>query len=257
MSVEKVVETDVLVIGGGIAGCFAAIKAREQGLDVTIVDKAYPGYSGSTPAALLGYMVFNPEWGLNLNACIDAVTKKGEYVNNREWTEIVFRDSWETYRDLVSWGVDFPIESEEDTPFVKSYHPFGIVRIGGTSTGPPARQQAEKSGVNIFNRVMISDLLKQDGRVVGAIGFPMESYDLYIFKAKATVISTGFSSLTTGEGDAIAYRAGAELTTKEFAYTWPGSGSAIGGRREVAARNVFLNFIDAEGNKIDTSDKYN
>ena len=46
MPLENVVETDVLVIGGGIAGCFAAIKAREQGLDVTIVDKAYAGKSG-------------------------------------------------------------------------------------------------------------------------------------------------------------------------------------------------------------------
>ena len=43
MLLENQVETDVLVIGGGIAGCFAAIKAKEQGLDVTIVDKAYAG----------------------------------------------------------------------------------------------------------------------------------------------------------------------------------------------------------------------
>jgi succinate dehydrogenase/fumarate reductase flavoprotein subunit len=56
MSLEDVVETDVLVIGGGIAGCFAAIKAREQGLNVSIVDKAYAGKSGASVAAGMGYM---------------------------------------------------------------------------------------------------------------------------------------------------------------------------------------------------------
>ncbi|MBW1769292.1 MAG: FAD-dependent oxidoreductase, partial [Deltaproteobacteria bacterium] len=49
MSIETVVETDVLVIGGGIAGCFAAIKAKEQGADVTLIDKGYVGKTGETP----------------------------------------------------------------------------------------------------------------------------------------------------------------------------------------------------------------
>ena len=48
MPSENVVETDVLVIGGGMAGSFAAIKAREQGLDVTLVDKGYVSKSGAT-----------------------------------------------------------------------------------------------------------------------------------------------------------------------------------------------------------------
>jgi glycerol-3-phosphate dehydrogenase len=52
MPSENLVETDVLVIGGGIAGCFAAIKAKEQGLDVTIVDKAYAGKSGASMGVL-------------------------------------------------------------------------------------------------------------------------------------------------------------------------------------------------------------
>ena len=51
MSKETVIETDVLVLGGGVAGCAAAIKSREQGLDVTLVDKAYVGKSGTTAAS--------------------------------------------------------------------------------------------------------------------------------------------------------------------------------------------------------------
>jgi succinate dehydrogenase/fumarate reductase flavoprotein subunit len=48
MSSEYTIETDVLVVGGGMAGFFAAIKAKEQGLDVTLTDKAYVGKAGST-----------------------------------------------------------------------------------------------------------------------------------------------------------------------------------------------------------------
>jgi succinate dehydrogenase/fumarate reductase flavoprotein subunit len=260
MSLQTVVETDVLVIGGGIAGCFAAIKARDQGLDVMIVDKAYAGKSGASFASGMGYMVFNPAWGLDLNACMNAIHTKGEYLNNHEWTEIVFKDSWQTYQDLVSWGVEFPVE--EDTKFVKDLLPFGIVRIKRRETTPFLRQQAVKSGVKIMDRIMVADLLKQDRKVVGAIGFPMESDNLYIFKAKATVLSTGYNSFKpagaeicclTGDGEAMAYRAGAEITGKEFPDTGNyGMNPYPAWRGGRGSRAVFRYYTDAEGKRIKT-----
>jgi succinate dehydrogenase/fumarate reductase flavoprotein subunit len=256
MAVENVVETDILVIGGGIAGCFAAIKAREKGLNITIVDKGYAGKTGATNAALLGYMVFNPDWGLDLNTCIETINRKSEYINDREWTEIVFKESMATYHDLISWGVEFPIENEDGLPNEKYYKPFGIVRIGPKATGMPARKEAVKRGVKIMDRIMITDLLKQDGRVAGAIGFSLDTCEIYIFNAKATIECTGFNGLSRGDGDALAYRAGAEITSKEFPYTWPGAGTLPGGLNAVAARNVYMCFTDSEGNRIDTSDKY-
>jgi succinate dehydrogenase/fumarate reductase flavoprotein subunit len=260
MPLEKVFETDVLVIGGGIAGCFAAIKAKGLGLDVILVDKSYAGKSGASVAAGVGYMVFNPEWGLDLNACVNATNIKGEYLNNREWTEIVFRDSWQTYRDLVSWGVEFPVESLEGGKFVRDYPPFGVVRIRRRKTSPILRRQAVKCSVRVMDRIMVTDLLKQDGRVVGAIGFPMESDDLYVFKSKATVVSTGSNSLKlagsdicclTGDGEAVAYRVGAEITGKEFPDTRYHLAAYPAWRGSSASRAVFRNFTDAEGQKID------
>ena len=91
MPLQNEITTDVLVIGGGIAGCFAAIKAREQGLNVTLTDKGYAGKAGAGYASGMGYMVYNPDLGLDLDACVDAINVKGEYLNNREWTEIVFK----------------------------------------------------------------------------------------------------------------------------------------------------------------------
>ncbi|MEM2394576.1 MAG: FAD-dependent oxidoreductase, partial [Candidatus Bathyarchaeia archaeon] len=165
MHKEREVETDVLVIGGGIAGCFAAIKARERGLNVIIVDMGYAGYTGVTRQALLGFAVYNPKWGTDLNACIEAVSRKGEYLNDREWTEIIFKDSWKIYEDLVSWGADFRLESEEY--FLKKYPPFTIIPVGEYGVGPACRKRAEEVGVKIIDRTMVTDLLKGDNRVVG------------------------------------------------------------------------------------------
>lgn len=107
MALENVIETDVLIIGGGMAGCFAAIKAKEKGVDVTLVDKGYVGKSGSTHFAEGGFMIFNPEWGHKLGVWMEQINTRSEYVNNREWSEIVLKDSYERYRDLASWGVKF------------------------------------------------------------------------------------------------------------------------------------------------------
>jgi hypothetical protein len=103
---ENRVECDVLVIGGGMAGCFAAIKAKAQGAEVILVDKGYVGKSGQTPFAS-SLIAFNPAWGHKLDVWMNFLNGVSEYVNNRYWTEKVLIDSWAIYQDLVSWGVDF------------------------------------------------------------------------------------------------------------------------------------------------------
>lgn len=227
MPSENVVETDVLVIGGGIAGCYAAIKAREQGLDVTIVDKAYAGKSGASISASVGWMAFNPEWDLDYDACMNAFNKEGEYINNREWGKVILNESWTTYRDLISWGCEVPSVPLE---FIKRLPPFPNASLQFRAQTPVLRKQAGKVGVRIMDRIMVTDLLKHEGKVMGAIGFPMESFDLYIFKAKATVLCGGGNSfkpagfpisMQTGDAEAMAYRAGAEITGKEFLSTHP------------------------------------
>ena len=103
---ENVIETDVLVIGGGMAGLFAAIKARDEGVDVILVDKNYVSRSGGTGFCDGYYGVFNPEWGHDLEFWKNFISQHGEYMNNPEWTEITLKDSFARYQDLLSWGVE-------------------------------------------------------------------------------------------------------------------------------------------------------
>lgn len=227
---ENVIETDVLIIGGGLAGLFAAVKAREEGMNVTIVDKGYVSRSGASVIAA-GFSVFNPAWGHNLNAWKAQVAKTGEYLNNPEWTEICLKESYDRYRDLLSWGVKFQ-KGKDGEPLRMPGMPrtAGVledITFGhGWKNLPLMRKQALKMGVNIIDRIMVTDLMKQDGRVVGAVGFNTRSGDFYVFQAKATVMCTGTGNLggsthierpLTYDGEAMAYRAGATISGKEFA----------------------------------------
>ncbi len=197
-------ETDVLVIGGGLAAVFAAVKAREKGVSVLMVDKGSVGLSGASPWAG-GYCVFDETEGHNRAEWIKNVSATGEYVNNRTWLEIFMEHSMARYQDLVAWGAADIAEF-----------------------GPVLKKKAIESGVDIIERTMITDLLMQNGRVVGAMGFPMESDTAIIITAKATILCTGAGtfksygfpiSCLTFDGDAMAYRVGAEITGKEFVDT--------------------------------------
>jgi succinate dehydrogenase/fumarate reductase flavoprotein subunit len=269
VSSERFFETDVLIIGGGIAGCFAAIKAKEKGVNVTLVDKGYVGKSGSS-AYPDTYCVFNPEWGHDLDAWMNYMNVGGEYLNNREWTEIIFKDSYAMYQDLKSWGVQFLEENGE--PIRWKMDPLGAcetLQLGGKyeaggrrNTLQVLRKQALARGVKIMDRIMVTDLLKTDGRVVGAVGIPLDSSDLYVFKAKATIISTGCAGFKPDGWPIMAYRAGAEIMGNEFPDThyiradYPGS-RAHNRRLQVASNGRRMKRVDkarritnAEGDEV-------
>ena len=93
-----------------MAGLFAAIKAREQGLTVILSDKAYVGKAGGTHFSDGDYLFFRPERGHDIGACMSVVNSMCEYLNNRDWDEICLRESEARYNDLVAWGVPFYTE---------------------------------------------------------------------------------------------------------------------------------------------------
>jgi succinate dehydrogenase/fumarate reductase flavoprotein subunit len=251
--------TDVLVIGGGMAGLFAAIKAREEGAEVILVDKNYVSRSGSTAYAEGDYSVFDPEWGHDLNAWMAQVNRVGEYLNNPEWTEITLRESRERYQDFVTWGVK--AKEKEDGTVLRYGGPafFGPLECCFLGRGwtflPAMRRQALKVGVKIMDRIMITDLLTRDGVVIGAAGFHTRTGDFYGFRAKATVMSTGNGTFRdvpgamgpvgflSYDGEAMAYRSGASIGGKEY--------SNIGAAAFVAEKNEKTR-IDLRGKTYNT-----
>ncbi len=226
---ERRIITDVLVIGGGMAGMFAAIKAREQGLDVTLADKGYVGKSGSTAYAE-GDILFFRKSKDKLQEWVDIISKRVEYLNNRDWDEICLTEAEDRYNDLVSWGVEF---WEKDGKLYKwdtsavgappSVYQDITMRAG--KYAPTIRKKVGETGVRVLDNVMMVELLKQGGAVVGAVGFHVRGGGIYVVQAGAVVIATGTLSFKhdtsptyfwTGDGEAMAYRAGAEIAGREF-----------------------------------------
>ena len=84
---EEIVETDVLVIGGGIAGTFAAIKAKEKGLDVTLVDKGHVGRSGKSPW-LGAFTVFDPSGRESRESWMSRGMSSSDYIARKDYIEM-------------------------------------------------------------------------------------------------------------------------------------------------------------------------
>ncbi len=227
--VGTVMETDVLVVGGGIAALFAAIKAKGKApsFDVLMVDKCCAGASGATVFAAGVY----PNWapGDEFDRYVEEIiTRNSEYMIEQDYVEQAVRESYDSFNDLVEWGVDFQRDGKGEVQRIQTLcSEFGKCTPfrGGKQLSWKTRAEAVRRGVQILNRIFISDLLLADGRCVGAVGFDARTGEYLVFKSKATVLATGGqwfgrmimgASGTTGDGAAMAFRAGAQFRNGEM-----------------------------------------
>ncbi len=245
---QERIQTDVLVVGGGIAGCFAAIKAKEAGANVILVDKGTVGKAGQTPHTNT-FAAFDPERH-DLEKWMEVCNTTGDYMNDRDWSRIVYTESTARWADLVEWGAYVyrwnhngepyecvAKEPSNDPMVVMPLNPkgMGTIQFQQAYRHPPRknsmvmRNQCLKVGVKLMERITILDLLKQDGKIVGATGISPDSDKLYVFQTKAVILASGPAGLkapglrcmSTGDADAMAYRVGCTITGKEWEETHP------------------------------------
>jgi len=218
----KILSTDVLVIGGGIAGLCAANKAAEQGVDVLIVEKGVTPWTGQAPSSGGAFNAVPPD---GVEAQVKFMVKEGEYLNDQDWTYAYTRDSYPVIFEMAQWGDFFP----RDISGQIIYTPPLLIRLYRTEMFQPTLlRRALQKGAKVLNRVYVVDLLKHGDRVVGAVGFHYQTGDFYIIQSKATIIACGGANykartlfhINCGEGVAMAYNAGAELRNAEFANTY-------------------------------------
>jgi succinate dehydrogenase/fumarate reductase flavoprotein subunit len=224
---------DVLVIGGGPAGCFAAVKAKEAGAErVLLVDKGRVGKSGCATfgaGSLKAFLPDEDDYDIWFGKAIEA----GHHINDQEWTEIHLAEVGERVRDLESWGVEF--ERNEDGSYRRiegqgssSSRPIPTLMFHGPQLMERLRLAAKRMGVQIVDRTMITSLLHgQDdsNSISGAMGFEVESGRLMCFLAPATVLTTGgqaykspyaYQKMVTGDGHVMGLEAGATVGNYEF-----------------------------------------
>ena len=246
------IQCDVLVIGAGGAGLRAAIEARETSKKgkVLIVTKGVFGKSGVTATACSDRMAFHatlPEtepggpdhWRYHA----EDIYRIGGYVSDGDLASILAKEAQQAFEYLDLLGVPF-VKREDGR--VEQFITDGSEYARACYTGPRTANHIEEallkkvSSVNIqmIDHCMIADLIKYRGRIVGAIGidereeFKTEDR-LKVFSSKATLLATGgagevfgvhvFPDGMTGDGYALAYRAGAELVNMEFIQIGPAS----------------------------------
>ncbi len=189
------IETDVLVVGGGIAAVFAACKAREYGVDVMLVDKAHLGRSGCTALASGVNHFFQP--GDDEDVWIRG--ESNPQTNHRLFKENLMR-TYEVQKFLERAGVKFVMDGGKVLRVggARLAVPHSsMMAEGGPQMGLALRAETLRQGVRVINRVMITGLLTSDGklptqgRVVGAVGFHARTGESYVFRAKAVIMCTG------------------------------------------------------------------
>nr|WP_294036757.1 adenylyl-sulfate reductase subunit alpha [uncultured Ruminococcus sp.] len=233
MKTEKI-STDVLIIGGGTAGCYAALTISENSdKKVLICEKAHIKRSGCLAA------------GVNaLNAYIVEGRKPQDYVDyaKKDADGIVREDLLLTMSEKLNEVTDrleklgLVILKDEDGKYVTRGN--RNLKINGENIKPILADAVEKAkNVTVLNRVNIFDYSVKDNKINGAFGFGIESGIFYTIEAKAVIIATGgaaglykpnnpgfsrhkmwYPPFNTGAGYAMGIRAGAEMTTFEMRF---------------------------------------
>ncbi|MBN2238330.1 MAG: FAD-binding protein [Dehalococcoidales bacterium] len=222
----EVISADLLVIGGGVGGLAAAIKAKEEYPDVNvlIVEKQTTGWAGKA-TKIGGFLAFLAPGG-DPDKFVDfQVNTAGIYINDQDALDKYVRSTYPSIEQMAEWGANVARTPDGKILVIpNSFAPEYSMTFVDIDLMQPMRSRANKLGVKFQNKTHIVDLLKQNGKIVGAVGFDIVTGNYYIFKAKATLVANGscgykirrFWMAGTGDGIAAAYRAGAEMRNAEY-----------------------------------------
>ncbi len=281
---NEYISADVLVIGAGVGGCFAAIKAAEKGARVVVFEKAHIMRSGGNNTGISRMPLIHPDYNFSFEEFARLTVETGGGIIDEDISCEFARDTLDRILDLESYGVkvrgsdgEFIFMQGPDlspgkpaiwAPGYSVWHNLKPVLAGKVLSYP---------NVTVLNRTACIGLLTGDGkagtRVIGAIGLGTRTGKFVICRAKAVVLISGDSErlgrhidtmyaptrfitasppTNCGEGLAMAYRAGADIINIEFAYLatiWKdfshaGIGVSAGLGRSIAGTGAELSPAD-------------
>ena len=230
----KQAAVDVLIIGGGTAGCMAAatLKENDPQLRVMIMEKAQIERSGCLAAGMNAINAY-----LNPGETPESFTKYVRYDAMGLVREDLVKSAAEEINAAVAkveaWGM--PVIKDEQG----RYQARGRwnIKINGEALKPILAKRVAELGVRVLNRVSALDYLVQSGRIVGAVGFGVRDGQMHLIRAKAVICCTGgaaglyrpnnpgaaghklwYPPFNTGAGYAMGIRAGAEMTSLEMRF---------------------------------------
>lgn len=231
---RKKIETDVLIIGGGTAGCYAALTiSRKSNLRVWIAEKANIKRSGCLAAGVNAINAYITK-GRKPEDYVDYATKDAAGIVRHDLLLTAAEHFNETTADMERLGL--VILKDENGDYVARGN--RNIKINGENFKPIlAKAVAEAKNVTIQNQVNITDLLVDENRVYGAVGFSVKENVCYEIHARAVLVATGgaaglykpnnpgfsrhkmwYPPFNTGAGYAMGIKSGAEMTSFEMRF---------------------------------------
>ena len=228
MKIERI-DTDILVIGSGIAGLQTALEAGKLRKQVIIVSKSPVGKANNTSFAGGGFTFATGNYTRDEH--FQQTLKSGRMINDRRLVECMTDSAPARVKAIVDMGLEGDFRKD-------GFWCQSSTLVGGTKISGLMVKACREIGIQFFENIMITDLLVADGVCHGAMGFHKRSGKWFGFDAKAVVLATGGAGAayaknnnapgTTGDGYALALKAGLELRDMEFiqfnAMVYAGSG---------------------------------
>jgi len=237
MATYDVLDYDVLVIGAGGAGLRAAVEAAAQGVSVGLICKSLLGKAHTVMAeggiaAALSNVDERDNWKVHFTDTM----RGGQYLNNWRMAEIHAKEAPDRVKELEAWGALFD-RTRDGRILQRNFggHKYPRLAHVGDRTGlemiRTLQDHAIHREIEVHMEFTIITLLKEGGRVVGALGYERERGRFIVFRSKAVVLATGgigraFKITSnsweyTGDGHSLAYHAGADLIDMEFVQFHP------------------------------------
>jgi len=268
----EILKTDVLIIGGGSAGCLAAIAAKDAdpNLGVTIFEKANVKRSGSLATGMDALNVVAVPGISTPEDYIKYVDRSLHGVIDEELHYILAEKSFSMLKKLEQWGIEF--EKDDKGQYVVKGEGKFLVPMDGWNLKLILAREVRSRKIKVLNHTMATSLISDFKSVHGATGLNVRTGEFIVCSAKATILTSGGCSRfglptsgylfgtfdfpgNAGDGYAMAYRAGADLAGFEFVQYWietKGLNTPLG---KYYLDKLGVKHIDANGNEIpDTGD---
>jgi len=221
MRMEKLA-AEVVVIGGGAAGLIAALEARRAGAEVLLLDKTSSGKSSCTSPSFGAFRAANTV--ASREEQFSQTMTAGKFLNDRNLLRILVDQAFDRVRSLEDFGVALLYED----PY---FYVLGEAPFYGLKMIASLQKAAHKWGISSFHPTVALDLLKFNDTICGVLAYDFRKDTLLILLARATILATGgagaldplhdHSPRTTGDGFALAARAGALIGDMEFVQFYP------------------------------------
>ena len=259
-----VYEHDVLVVGAGLAGMRATIAADAGGANAAMITKVHPVRSHSN-AAQGGINAALTSRGDNWDDHALATVKGSDYLGDQDAIEVMCSEAGDTLIELEHMGVIF---NRDDDGHLGTRRfggqevarTFFVADITGQALLQVLYEQIVKSQVRIYEEWFVTSLVMVDGQCRGVVALELMTGQLHLIKSKAVILATGGSGrvyepstnglIVTGEGMAMAYRAGAALMDMEMVQYHPTTLKGNGILMTEAARGEGAYLLNSDGDRF-------